>query len=51
MVVGGVVDRGVCALERRLGAAVREGATVVGDEGLRGVAAGKGLEKQSGTCV
>ena len=46
VVVGGVVDGGVGGLERGLGhaAAVREGATVVRDEGLRGVPPGKGLE-------
>ena len=44
VVVGGVVDGGVGGLERGLGAAaVREGAPVVRDEGLRGVAPGKGL--------
>ena len=46
VVVGGVVDRGVGPLERGLGAAVREGAAVIRDEGLRGVAAGKGLETE-----
>ena len=46
VVVGGVVDRGVGPLERGLGAAVREGAAVIRDEGLRGVAAGKRLETE-----
>ena len=45
VVVGGVVDGGVGGLECGLCAAtVREGAPVVRDEGLRGVAPGKGLE-------
>ena len=43
VVLGGVVDGGVGTLERGLGAAVGEGAPVVGDEGLGGVAAGECL--------
>ena len=40
-----VVDGGVDALERRLGAAVREVAAVVRNEGQGGVAPGKRLRK------
>ena len=40
-----VVDGGVDALERRLGAAVREVAAVVRYEGEGGIAAGKRLRK------
>ena len=50
VVLGGVVDGGVGALERGLRAAVGEGAPVVGDEGLGGVAAGECLG-QGGTCL